>query len=255
MYKVDLNCDLGESFGNYTIGMDDQVIPHISSANVACGWHAGDPMVLEHTVKMAKEYGVAVGAHPGFPDLMGFGRRNMVLSADEAYTYTKYQLGALYAFAKTNGITLQHVKPHGAFYNMAGKDRKLADAICRAVKDFDPELILLGLSGSQMIESARDMGLKAAQEVFADRAYNEDGSLVARSLPGAVIHDENEAIERVVKMVKENRVTTITGKEIELVPHSICVHGDNPSAIAFVKAIRTRLTDEGVTIANLREIL
>lgn len=254
MYQVDLNCDLGESFGNYTIGMDDLVIPHISSANVACGWHGGDPVVLEHTMKTAKENGIAVGAHPGFPDLMGFGRRNMVLSADEAYTYTKYQLGALYAFAKTNGLTLQHVKPHGAFYNMAGKDRKLADAICRAVKDFDSDLILLGLAGSQMIEAARDLGLKAAQEVFADRAYNDDGSLVARSQPGAVIHDKDMAIDRVVKMIRENKVTSINGKEVDLVPHSICVHGDNPSAIEFVKAIRIRLAAEGIEVVNLREI-
>ena len=254
MNFIDLNCDLGESFGNYTIGMDEEVIPFISSANVACGWHGGDPLVLEKTVGMCEKLGIAVGAHPGFPDLMGFGRRNMTVSTDEAYAYTKYQIGALYGFTKSKNIPLQHVKPHGAFYNMAGKDKNLALAICRGIHDFDPQLILLGLAGSCMIDAAKELGMRYAQEVFADRAYNDDGSLVGRNLPGAVIHDEALAIERVVKMVKENSVISITGKEISLTPHSICVHGDNPSAVAFVRSIRERLTAENITITDLDHV-
>ncbi|MDD6877888.1 MAG: LamB/YcsF family protein, partial [Clostridiaceae bacterium] len=197
MKKVDLNCDLGESFGAYTIGLDARVIPHISSANVACGYHAGDPAVMRKTVAMAARAGVAVGAHPGFPDLVGFGRRNMTVSPDEAYEYMLYQLGALSAFAKAAGVRLQHVKPHGALYNMAGKDAALAAAIARAIYDFDPSLILLGLSGSAMLTEGEKLGLRCAKEVFADRGYNEDGSLVNRKLPGAMITDEDLAIERV----------------------------------------------------------
>ena len=203
MLKVDLNCDLGESFGRYTLGMDDQVLPVISSANVACGFHASDPVVMEKTVKMAKAAGVRVGAHPGYPDLMGFGRRNMVISPDEARAYVLYQLGALEAFLRPLGMEMQHVKPHGAFYNMAAKDYTLAKAICLAVKDFDPGLVLLGLSGSEHIRAAEDVGLRAVSEVFADRAYEEDGALVNRKKPGAMITDEDEAIRRVVRMVKD----------------------------------------------------
>ena len=255
MKYVDLNCDLGESFGNYTIGMDEAVIPHISSANVGCGWHGGDPLVMRKTLALAKEAGVAVGAHPGFPDLMGFGRRNMTITPDEAYSYTLYQLGAFYGFAKAAGMEVQHVKPHGAFYNMAGKDLAMSTAICRAIKDFDPNIILLALSGSKMLEAAQEVGIPAAYEVFADRAYNEDGSLVARSLPGAVIHDTEECIRRVVQMVKEGTVTAITGKVIPIRCDSICVHGDNASAVDFVKAIRARLTADGVQIAPLTKII
>ena len=255
MKYVDLNCDLGESFGNYTIGMDEAVIPHISSANVGCGWHGGDPLVMRKTLALAKDAGIAVGAHPGFPDLMGFGRRNMTVTPDEAYSYTLYQLGAFYGFAKAAGMEVQHVKPHGAFYNMAGKDLAMSTAICKAIKDFDPNIILLALSGSKMLEAAAEVGIPAAYEVFADRAYNEDGSLVARSLPGAVIHDTEECIRRVVQMVKEGTVTAITGKVIPIRCDSICVHGDNTSAVEFVKAIRARLTADGVQTAPLTKII
>lgn len=255
MKYVDLNCDLGESFGNYTIGMDEAVIPHISSANIGCGWHGGDPLVMRKTLALAKEAGIAVGAHPGFPDLMGFGRRNMTVTPDEAYSYTLYQLGAFYGFAKAAGMEVQHVKPHGALYNMAGKDLAMSVAICKAIKDFDPNIILLALSGSKMLEAAQEVGIPAAYEVFADRAYNEDGSLVARSLPGAVIHDTEECIRRVVQMVKEGTVTAITGKVIPIRCDSICVHGDNASAVEFVKAIRSRLTEDDVEIAPLTRII
>lgn len=255
MKYVDLNCDLGESFGNYTIGMDEAVIPHISSANIGCGWHGGDPLVIRKTLALAKDAGVAVGAHPGFPDLLGFGRRNMTITPDEAYSYTLYQLGAFYGFAKAAGMEVQHVKPHGALYNMAGKDLAMSVAICKAIKDFDPNIILLALSGSKMLEAATEVGIPAAYEVFADRAYNEDGSLVARSLPGAVIHDTEECIRRVVQMVKEGTVTAITGKVIPIRCDSICVHGDNASAVEFVKAIRACLTADGVQIAPLTKII
>ena len=255
MKYVDLNCDLGESFGNYTIGMDEAVIPHISSANIGCGWHGGDPLVMRKTLALAKEAGIAVGAHPGFPDLLGFGRRNMTVTPDEAYSYTLYQLGAFYGFAKAAGLEVQHVKPHGALYNMAGKDLAMSLAICKAIRDFDLNIILMALSGSKMLEAAEEVGIPAAYEVFADRAYNEDGSLVARSLPGAVIHDTEECIRRVVQMVKEGTVTAITGKVIPIRCDSICVHGDNASAVEFVKAIRSRLTEDGVEIAPLTRIV
>ncbi len=246
--KIDLNCDLGESFGNYKIGMDEEVIKFISSANIACGFHASDPLVMEKTVALAKENGVKVGAHPGFPDLVGFGRRNINVSPAELKAMVMYQVGALAAFCKAKGVKMNHVKPHGAMYNMAAKDIKLALAIAEGIAQVDDSLILLGLSGSQLLKAAQEVGLKSAAEVFADRAYEEDGSLVARTKPGAVIADENEVIERVIKMIKLGKVQTITGKEIEIKPDSICVHGDNPKALNFVKLIRQRLTQENIKI-------
>ena len=254
MAKIDLNCDLGESFGAYTIGMDERVIPLISSCNIACGFHASDPEVMQKTICLAKKAGIGIGAHPGFPDLMGFGRRNMTISASQAGAYITYQLGALYAFARSSGVRLQHVKPHGAFYNMAGKDYKLALAIAKAVQAFDPGLILLGLSGSESIRAAQDIGLPYAREVFADRAYMPDGSLMPRTMEGSVIHDEAEAIRRVVRMVKEHKVTACDGTDIEIIPDSICVHGDNEKALVFVTQIRAALEAEGIEIAPLMEV-
>ena len=216
MYKVDLNSDLGESFGRYTLGMDADILQLVSSANVACGYHASDPLVMNKTIAMAKETGVRVGAHPGFPDLMGFGRRNMDVSPAEAKAYTLYQLGALDAFCKAHGVKMQHVKPHGAMYNMAGKDYALSKAICEAIYEYDKDLIVMALSGGELVHAAEDMGLKVAREVFADRAYEEDGSLVNRRKEGAMITDENEAIARVVRMIKEQKVTAITGKDIPI---------------------------------------
>lgn len=252
MYFVDLNSDLGESFGNYTIGMDEEILKYVSSANVACGWHGGDPLVMEKTVRLAKEFGTAVGAHPGFPDLMGFGRRNMNVSPEEAKAYMKYQLGVLMAFTKSHGLKIQHVKPHGAFYNMAAVDEKMARAMCEAVYEVDPDIIFMGLAGSKMITEAKKIGLQTASEVFADRAYNEDGTLVSRKLPGAMIKDKELAIKHVVRMVKEGKVETITGKDIEIKADSICVHGDNPKALEFVKNIRETLIAEGVKIQALK---
>ena len=251
MYKVDLNSDLGESFGAYTIGMDEAVIAHISSANVACGYHAGDPLVMDKTIAAAKAAGVAVGAHPGYPDLIGFGRRNMVCSPKEVKAYVKYQLGAMMAFAASNGVKVQHCKPHGSMYNMAAKDMDLAMAIAEAIAEMDKDIILMGLAGSKMLEAGKQLG----SEVFADRAYQADGSLVPRKLPGAVIHDKDEAIARTVRMVTEGKVTAITGEEVTIDAHSICVHGDNPSAVEFVKNIRAKLESEGITIAPIAEIV
>ena len=255
MYKVDLNSDLGESFGRYTLGMDADILQLVSSANVACGYHASDPLVMNKTIAMAKETGVRVGAHPGFPDLMGFGRRNMDVSPAEAKAYTLYQLGALDAFCKAHGVKMQHVKPHGAMYNMAGKDYALSKAICEAIYEYDKDLIVMALSGGELVHAAEDMGLKVAREVFADRAYEEDGSLVNRRKEGAMITDENEAIARVVRMIKEQKVTAITGKDIPIKADSVCVHGDGVKALAFVKKIRETLTAEGVEIVPLVDIL
>lgn len=255
MYRVDLNSDLGESFGSYTLGMDDKIIPLITSANVACGYHASDPLVMEKTIAMAKEAGIRVGAHPGFPDLMGFGRRNMSVSPAEAKAYTLYQLGALDAFCRTQGVKMQHVKPHGAFYNMAAKDYTLSKAICEAITEYDRNLIVLALSGGELACAAKDTGLRTALEVFADRAYEEDGSLVNRRKEGAMITDEEIAISRVVRMIKEKKVTAVTGKDIPIQADSVCVHGDGVKALAFVQRIRETLTKEGIEICSLDEIV
>ena len=254
MAKIDLNCDMGESFGNYTCGLDKDVVPHISSANVACGFHASDPLVMEKTVVLCQKAGVRVGAHPGFPDLVGFGRRQMQVSPDELRTMIIYQVGALKAFCEAAGLKLQHVKPHGAMYNMAGKDEVMARAICEGVRAVDPSLILLGLSGSKLIEAAKAIGLRAAREVFADRAYEEDGSLVARTKPGAMITDEDEAIARVVSMVTQHKVKAVTGREIPVEADSICLHGDSPKAVLFAEKISAALKAAGVTIAPMADI-
>lgn len=254
MKCVDLNCDLGESFGNYTCGMDDQVLPYLTSANVACGFHASDPLVMSKTVTLARKQGVAIGAHPGYPDLVGFGRRNLTVSPAELKAMVQYQLGALRAFCDAQGVSMQHVKPHGAMYNMAARDRALADAICGAIREVDPHLIVLGLSGSCLLEAARDAGLPAASEVFADRAYEEDGSLTPRSMPGSVITDEDEAIARVLQMVRQGTVTSRTGKTVSIRADSICLHGDGVKAVAFARRIREALSEAGVELLPLSKL-
>ena len=252
MSCVDLNCDLGESFGAYTMGMDEAVIPHVTSVNVACGYHAGDPLTIEKTVALAARYGGAVGAHPGFPDLLGFGRRPMTVTPAEAGAYVKYQMGALMAFAKGQGLKLQHVKPHGALYNMAARDEVLARGIAQAIASVDSSIYLMGLAGSVMLIEAEKAGLPVISEVFADRAYNDDGSLVNRKLPGAVIHDADEAAARAVKMARDNKVVSINGKTIDIRADSICVHGDNEAAIELVKKIRASLAAEGISVRNFQ---
>lgn len=252
MKKIDLNCDLGESFGAYTIGCDSKVIPLITSANVACGFHAGDPAIMSETVHLAAKNGTAVGAHPGFPDLQGFGRRKLDASPEEVKSYILYQIGALDGFCRVNGIKMQHVKPHGALYNMAAADEKLAAAICEAIKEFDPELILMGLSGSKMETAAADFGIPFASEVFADRGYRDDGSLVPRKEPGAVITDEELAVKRVVQMAKEGTVETVSGKTIKIKADSVCVHGDNAHALLFVERIKKALEENGIEVSSLK---
>jgi UPF0271 protein len=235
--------------------MDDKIIPLITSANVACGYHASDPVVMDKTIKMAKEAGIRVGAHPGFPDLMGFGRRNMNITPAEAKAYTLYQLGALDAFCKAHGVTMQHVKPHGAFYNMAAKDYKLSKAICEAIASYDSNLIVMALCGGELLRAAKDLGLRAASEVFADRGYEEDGTLVDRRKEGAMITDEDVAIARVVRMIKEGKVTAVTGKDIDIQADSVCVHGDGAKALAFVEKIRSTLAQEEIEICSLDKIV
>lgn len=248
MPYLDLNCDLGESFGAYTIGCDEQVIPYITSANIACGYHAGDPTVMHRSVELCCRYGVQVGAHPGLPDLAGFGRRRMQIAPAEAADCVAYQIGALRAFCDEVGVPLHHVKPHGALYNMAAKDRPLADALCRAVQKAAPGAILLALSGSEMETAARAIGLPVACEVFADRGYRPDGTLVPRGTPGAMIEDETQAIARVVRMAREGKVTACDGSQVELRADSVCVHGDGPKALAFVEKLREALPADGITL-------
>lgn len=249
--KIDLNSDVGESFGNYQLGLDEKIIPLISSANIACGFHAGDPTVMKRTIAIAKEYGVAAGAHPGFPDLLGFGRRKMDASLDEIRDYVTYQMGALQAFAAARGMALQHVKPHGALYNMAVEDMEIWDAVAEVIAAVDSGLILFVMAGPwrQDLEAigARH-GIRIAFEFFGDRAYNSDGTLVSRKLPGAVIHDHELVAEKVLKMVKEGKVVCIDGTEIELAAETICVHGDNPAALELVRNIRESLLEEGIEI-------
>ncbi len=249
--KIDLNCDLGESFGNYKIGMDEEVIKFISSANIACGFHASDPLVMEKTVALAKENGVKIGAHPGFPDLAGFGRRNMNVSPKELKAMVVYQIGALNAFCKANEIKMNHVKPHGAMYNMAAKDERLAFAIAEAVAQVDESLVLIGLSGSALLTAAKEVGIKCASEVFADRAYEDDGSLVPRTKIGAVITNEEEASDRAVQMIKFGMVKSISGKEIPISADTICIHGDTPQALHLARIMRAKFAREQIEVQAL----
>lgn len=252
---VDLNSDVGESYGSYKLGLDEEVLKYVTSVNIACGWHAGDPLIMDSTVKMAVKNNLGIGAHPGYPDLMGFGRRNIDITPKEAKAYMLYQLGALYAFSQTSGSKLQHIKLHGAFCNTASIKPELAEEIINGIMEFDKSLILLALSGSYIAKRAMEKGLKVAQEVFADRAYNSDGTLVSRKLQGSVIHDKKEAIERVKKMVLTGKVTSIDGKEISIAADSICVHGDNPEAVNFVSLIRKSLEGEGIELKPLKQFI
>ncbi len=249
--RVDLNCDMGESYGAYVIGNDAAVLPHVTSINVACGFHGGDPGVMQRTVHAAVAHGVAIGAHPGLPDLIGFGRREMSVTAQDVYDMTVYQIGALQAVATAGGTTLQHVKPHGALYNMAAINPPLADAIARAVRDVDRRLILLGLSGSALLSAGSALGLRTASEVFADRNYQADGTLVPRSQANALIHDADAAVAHVVGMVRAHEVTAVDGTVVPVVAHSICIHGDAPGAALFAERIRSALAAAHVSVMAL----
>jgi UPF0271 protein len=251
MFTVDLNSDLGESFGAYKIGNDEGIIPLVSSANLACGMHAGDPVVMAKAVALCVEHGVSIGAHPGYPDIQGFGRRELALTPGEADLYIRYQIGALQGVAQSFGGHVTHVKLHGAIYNRAAKDYILSRAICEGIAKIDPSLIFLGLANSEMIRAAADTGLRAASEVFADRAYEDDGTLVARSKPGSMIHDEDEMVGRVIRMIKQNEVVSITGKVIPIKADSVCVHGDGERALAFVNRLRRAFDENDILVRKM----
>jgi len=248
MQQIDLNCDMGEAFGNYPMPNDEILFDSITSANIACGFHAGDPEVMQHTVFMAIKKGVAIGAHPGLPDLQGFGRREIKISANEAYQMTLYQIGALYGFVKAAHGKLHHVKAHGALYNMAAKDANLAKAIVEAVHDFDPNLILYALAGSEMISAAKKIGTTTASEVFADRTYQDDGSLTPRTQANALITEEQLAIDQVMLMVQRQKVISVNKKTVPLKAETLCLHGDGAHAVEFAKLINTKLKSEGISI-------
>jgi UPF0271 protein len=245
---IDLNCDMGESFGAYRIGADAETMASITSANVACGYHGGDPTVMRQTVRLARQAGVAIGAHPGLPDLAGFGRREMRVTPDEVFDFVLYQVGALAGIARAEGMRLQHVKPHGALYNMAVRDGALAEAIAAAVRAFDPGLILFGLPGTELLRAAAAAGITAAAEGFADRAYEPDGTLTPRSRAGAVLHDSDAVVARAVRMAVEGRVTAADGTDIPMQVSTICTHGDTPGAERLTRLIREGLQRAGVTV-------
>ncbi|BAV09722.1 UPF0271 protein [Filimonas lacunae] len=238
MIHIDINCDLGESFGAYTLGNDEAIMPFITSANIACGFHAGDAGIMQSTIALCKQYNVAVGAHPGFPDIQGFGRRNMVYTPSEIYQMVLYQVGALFAFVKAAGTTLHHVKPHGALYNMAAKDKTMAKAIAQAVKDFDSTLYLYGLAGSLLIEEAQQIQLRTCSEIFADRTYLPDGSLTPRNQPGAMIHDAGKAVEQVLQFITQKQVLAET----------VCIHGDGEKAVAFAQALQANFQQHHISM-------
>jgi UPF0271 protein len=255
-FKVDLNCDLGESFGRYKLGSDEEIMPYITSANIACGFHAGDPNIMRKTVKMALKYNVEIGAHPGLPDLMGFGRRWIEVEVEDVVNYMLYQMGALEAFAKAENAKIIHVKAHGALYNKAAVDESIAEAIAEAIERYNPELILVGLAKSKMIEVARKHKLKYAIEAFADRAYMDDGSLAPRSMKGSVITDINEIIERAINMIKYGKVKTITGKEFEIGEiTTICIHGDTPGAVKIASNLKEKLLENNIEVTQMINIV
>ena len=252
---VDLNSDLGESFGAYKLGDDSAILRLITSANVACGMHAGDPRVMDETVRACRELGVSVGAHPGFPDQVGFGRRMIDATPTEVETDVLYQIGALAAFVVAHGLEMQHVKAHGALYNLAVANPKVAAAIARAVTRYDRDLIFVAPVGSSLERAGLEAGLTVAREAFADRAYNRDATLLSRRVKDAVISDPRAAADRAIRMIKEQVVTAIDGSSLPMKVDTICVHGDNPNAVEILRAIRASLRDNGITLTNMRNVL
>ncbi len=249
--KIDLNSDLGEGFGKYKLGNDEEMMKYITSANIACGFHAGDPLIMERSVKLAIKHGVAIGAHPGFPDLMGFGRREIKVTTEEVRDYVIYQVGALLAFVRTLGGNMQHVKPHGALYNIACQDYKIAHAIARAVYDVDKELILVGLSNSQILKAGRKVGLKVASEAFADRTYMQDGSLLPRNVKGAVLDNVEQILDRALEIVEKGTITTVNGSKIEVEADTICVHSDTPKSVEITKKLKETLVRHGIKVERM----
>ncbi|UOE36314.1 LamB/YcsF family protein [Hymenobacter monticola] len=248
MPTVDLNCDMGESFGAWTLGNDEALLPFITSANIACGFHAGDPGVMKRTVRAALRHGVALGAHPGLPDLVGFGRRNLDISAEEAFDMTVYQLGALHAVAQAEGGRLHHLKPHGALYNMAATNAALAQAIAEAVYKVQPELVLYGLANSELTRAGEQLGLRTAHEVFADRTYQANGILTPRRQPDALITDADQAIAQVLQMVQTGTVRSQQGTEVALRADTVCLHGDGAHALEFARRLHQELRAAGVQL-------
>jgi UPF0271 protein len=247
--RIDLNGDVGESFGRHALGGDGALMPALTSASIACGFHAGDPGTMRATVELARLHSVAIGAHPGFPDLVGFGRRELAATPREVEDMVLYQVGALAAVAGAQGARLRHVKPHGALYNQAARDLSLAEAVARAVAAFDASLVLVGLSGSRLLEAGRGAGLRIAAEAFADRAYRADGSLVPRDRPGAVLTDAAEVAGRALAMVRDRAVTAEDGTRVELAIDTLCLHGDTPQAALLARRVRETLEDAGVELA------
>jgi 5-oxoprolinase (ATP-hydrolysing) subunit A len=251
MNRIDLNADLGESYGPWPMGQDEALMASITSANVACGFHAGDPGVIRRTITLAARNGVAIGAHPGFPDLVGFGRREMHATPEEVEDFVLYQVAALAGMATAQGVRLQHVKAHGALYNMAARSRPLADAIARAVAAFDRTLVLFGLPNSELIRAGQAAGLTVAAEAFADRAYEPDGSLTSRRTAGSVIHDTSEVVARAIRMVERHEVVATNGSTIAIAADTLCLHGDTPGSAALARQIREAFEGAGIRVARL----
>jgi UPF0271 protein len=247
MKTIDINCDMGESYGAWKMGEDAAVMPYITSANIACGFHGGDPATIRKTVGLAVEHGVAIGAHPSLPDLQGFGRRVMKISPQDMYDLVVYQAGAVEAFARAAGARLHHVKCHGALYNMAANDAALSEAMARAAKDLG--VMLYVLSNSKNFSIAKQAGIPVAGEVFADRGYSDDGTLAPRDRPGGMIEDAGEAVARALAMIEQGYVTSLSGKRVPVSADTLCLHGDQPGAVAFAKAIRKAFADKGITVA------
>jgi UPF0271 protein len=249
MKKIDLNCDMGESYGAWTMGADAGVMPYISSANIACGFHAGDPATIRQTVRLAVDSGVAVGAHPSLPDLMGFGRRVMRISPQDMYDLVIYQAGAVEAFARAAGAKLHHVKCHGALYNMAAMDEGLSEAMIRAVRDLGSNVMLYALSQSKNFELAKKANIPVAGEVFADRGYSDDGTLAPRDKPGGMIEDPRASVKHVLGMIEEGHVTSLSGKRVPVAADTLCLHGDQPGAVLFAQTLRKVFAEKGITVA------
>lgn len=241
--KIDLNADLGEGYAS-----DAELLTLVSSANIACGFHAGDAQTMQASVREAVKNGVAIGAHPGFPDRENFGRTAMQLPPETVYAQTLYQIGALAAITHAEGGVMRHVKPHGMLYNQAAKDPQLADAIAKAVHACDPALILVGLAGSELIRAGKHYGLTTRQEVFADRGYQADGSLVPRSQPGALIEDEEQSLAQTLEMVQNGRVKSITGEWTPVEAQTVCLHGDGEHALAFARRLRATFLERGIAV-------
>jgi 5-oxoprolinase (ATP-hydrolysing) subunit A len=249
--QIDLNADVGESYGAWAMGQDEELVPLMTSVNIACGAHAGDPLVMARTVELAREHGVSVGAHPGYPDRDGFGRRDMTLAADELEASLLYQLGALSAFVRDAGVELRHVKPHGALYNRAARDPDVAAAVARAVRRFDASLVLIGLAGSRLLDAGRVEGLAVRGEAFADRAYEPDGTLRSRIHPDAVLPDPEAAAEQAVSIVVLGKVVAVDGSAVPVAADTLCIHGDTPGAPEYARRVRAELDAAGVTVAPL----